>query len=65
MRTAKSIAQTLDGLRIGRLGINKCTAASDVWLTVYDVFDDEEQLSFEPNKLIAFCHEVLAKVGEE
>ena len=58
------LVQNLDGLRIGRMGINKCTTGDDVWLTVYDAevllrtFRDE-QLSFSPAELLAFCREVI------
>ena len=54
----------LSPLRIGRMGIKKCTAVNDVWLTVYDAAENgkgfgDEQLSFGPVELLAFCREVL------
>jgi predicted RNA-binding Zn-ribbon protein involved in translation (DUF1610 family) len=61
------MVRNLDGLRIGRMGINKCTACDDVWLTVYDAdaeendkaFFKDDQLSFRPAELLAFCREVI------
>jgi hypothetical protein len=58
------LVRNLDGLRIGRMGINKCTAVNDVWLTVYDAAENgkgfgDEQLSFGPAELLVFCREVL------
>ena len=51
------LVRSLDGLRIGRLGISKGLAGSDVWMTVYD--DNDEELSFRPAELLAFCREVV------
>jgi len=56
------LVSRLDGLQIGRMGINKCTAVNDVWLTVYDASRNgigDEQLSFGPAELLAFCREVI------
>lgn len=61
------MVRNLDGRRIGRMGINKCTACDDVWLTVYDAdavendkgFFKDDQLSFGPAELLAFCREVI------
>ena len=58
------LVRNLDGLRIGRIGINKCMAVNDVWLTVYDAAENgrgfgDEQLSFGPAELLAFCREVI------
>ena len=61
------MVSNLDGARIGRMGINKCTACGDVWLTVYDAdavenhkeFFEDDQLSFWPAELLAFCREVI------
>ena len=58
------LVSNLDGSLIGRMGINKCTACGDVWLTVYDAAENgkgfgDEQLSFCPAELLAFCREVI------
>ena len=58
------LVSCLDGVRIGRMGINKCTAGNDVLLTVYDASANgkgfgDEQLSFVPDELLAFCREVI------
>jgi hypothetical protein len=57
-------SDNLDGLRIGRLGINKCTEANDVWLTLYDAAENgkgfgDEQLTLRPDELLEFCREVI------
>ena len=62
------IANRLDGLRVGRYGINKCTAVNDVWLTVYDAAENgkgfgDEQLTFTPAELLAFCRRVVEVAG--
>jgi hypothetical protein len=56
------LVRNLDGLQIGRLGINKGKAGSDVWLTIYD--DNDEELSFRPAELLAFCQEVV-RIADE
>jgi hypothetical protein len=56
------LVRNLDGLLIGRLGINKGKAGGDVWLTIYD--DNDEELSFRPAELLAFCQEVV-RIADE
>lgn len=64
--TDNEIADKLDGLEIGNLGINRCTAVNDVWLTVYDNCHSEdeyiEQITMSPAELVAFCRKVVEVV---
>jgi hypothetical protein len=57
------LCKKLDGMQIGRFGINVCTSASEKWITIYsldnlrDEFD--EQLTFSPDELVEFCKKII------
>lgn len=63
----KSLVDRLDGHKIGKIGINKMTTMDGdkehAWLTLYstDNRGDEydEQLTFGPEELVLFCHEII------